>query len=246
MPSFSVILAAGGKSQRFQDRHYKKPYAPLGGKAVWLYSAEKFLGRDDVKQLILVIAAEDKEMFYAKFGANIAILGIEVVEGGEERSESVANALALVRDDVDFIAVHDAARPCLADAWIDAVFEAAAKSGAAILANRVVGTLKRSKDGKTIDETASRESLWEAQTPQVFRRTWLIDAYAKRGSLNPTDEAQAVEHLGHAVQLIESSRMNLKITTRDDLKLAEQALKVLPKPRLSGPGNPFADSDMWR
>ena len=240
MPAYSVILAAGGKSQRFQDKHYKKPYVPLAGKAVWLHSAEKFLSRDDVKQLILVIAAEDKEMFFAKFGANIAILGIEVVEGGAERAESVANALAKVRADVDCIAVHDAARPCLADAWIDAVFEAAAKSGAALLANRVVGTLKRSADGKSSGETVSREGLWEAQTPQVFRRDLLLEAYQKRGSLQPTDEAQAVERLGHAVRLIETSRMNLKITTRDDLKLAEQTLKVLPKPKLSGPGNPFA------
>jgi 2-C-methyl-D-erythritol 4-phosphate cytidylyltransferase len=166
MPTFSVILAAGGKSQRFHDKHYKKPFVPLAGKAVWLHSAERFLARKDVKQLIVVIAAEDKEMFFAKFGANIAIQGIEVVEGGNERSDSVANALARVRDDVDCIAVHDAARPCLSDLWIDDVFASAAKSGAAILANRVVGTLKRSADGKSIAETVVRSLGARSARPQ--------------------------------------------------------------------------------
>ncbi len=246
MASFSVILAAAGKSQRFRDRNYKKPFAPLAGKAVWLYSAERFLNRSDVKQLILVIAPEDREEFLQRFGANIAILGVEVVDGGRERAESVIRALSHVREDLEYVAVHDAARPCLVDAWIDQVFAAAEKSGAAILANPVVGTLKRSVDGKSIGETVPRDGLWEAQTPQVFRRELLLKAYAQHGKLNPTDESQAVERLGHAVTLVENSRMNLKITTRDDLRLAEQTLKVLPKPKLSGPAHPFADDDLWR
>ncbi len=246
MASFCVILAAAGKSERFRDQHYKKPFFPLAGKAVWLHSAEKFLNRNDVKQFILVISADDREDFQMKFGANVAILGVDVVEGGRQRADSIQNALAHVRSDIDFVAVHDAARPCLADTWIDQVFTAAEQSGAAILANPVVGTLKKSTDGKTIAETVSRSGLWEAQTPQVFRRELLVEAYAKRGGLDPTDEAQAVEQLGHPVRLVETSRTNLKITTRDDLRLAEQALKALPKPKLSGPGHPFADGDLWR
>ena len=88
----------------------------------------------DVKQVIVVIDDEDREDFSRMFGANIAIMGVEVCAGGAERADSVQNALAKVRDDIDFVAVHDAARPCLADKWIDAVFAAAEKTGAAILA----------------------------------------------------------------------------------------------------------------
>ena len=132
------------------------------------------------------------------------------------------------------------------DAWVDEVFAAAVKSGAAILANPVVSTLKRSTDGKSTKETVSRAGLWEAQTPQVFQRELLLRAYAQRGKLSPTDEAQAVEATGHAVTLVNCSRINMKITTREDLRVAEQMLKALPKPKLSGPGNPFADGDMWR
>ena len=235
MASYSVILAAAGKSTRFHDKHYKKTFAPMAGKAVWLYSAERFLNREDVKQLIVVIGAEDREEFQLRFGANIAILGVDVIDGGAERADSVEAALAHVRADVDFIAVHDAARPCLVDEWIDKVFEAAQKSGAAILATPLTATIKRSADGNAIDETVTRTGLWEAQTPQVFRRQLLLDAYAQRGKFQPTDEAQAVERLGHKVTVVPGSRLNLKITTREDLRLAEQTLKALPKPKLQGP-----------
>jgi 2-C-methyl-D-erythritol 4-phosphate cytidylyltransferase len=176
----------------------------------------------------------------------VIILGIEVVDGGEQRADSVQRALERVRSDIEFVAVHDAARPCIVDAWIDEIFAKAQKTGAAIPAIPVAGTLKRSANGQTIDETVSRANLWEAQTPQVFRRELLVNAYARRGKLNPTDEAQAVEAIGQPVSIVVGSTMNLKITTRDDLKLAEQALKALPRPKLPGFGHPFADDDKWR
>ncbi len=245
MPSVSVILPAAGASRRFHDKNYKKPFVPLAGKAVWLHSAEKFLNRSDVKQVIVVIADEDMEEFQRKYGANIAILGVDVCRGGKDRADSVEKALAKVNSDCDLIAVHDAARPCLADKWIDTVFEAAAKDGAAILAVPESATLKRVAQGK-ITETVNRDALWQAQTPQVFRREWLIEAYAARGGKSATDDAALVEMAGKSVTIVEGSPLNLKITTRDDLKLAEQVLKVLPKPKLDGFANPFADDDMWR
>ena len=245
MSKFAVILAAAGKSSRFKDKHYKKVFAPLEGRAVWLHSAERFLNRDDVAQVILVISAEDREAFDQKFAANVAILGVEVVHGGSSRGESVRNALARVRGDVDYVAVHDAARPCLANEWIDKLFETAERAAAVIPAIPVAGTLKRVKDGRTVEATVPREGLWEAQTPQVFRRQLLLDAYAQQGADEATDDAQLVERLGHAVTVVPGSTINLKIATKEDLRLAEQALKALPKPKLAGPAHPFAD-DMWR
>ncbi len=246
MPNFAVILPAAGKSSRFKDKNYKKPFAPLGGRAVWLYSAERFLNRPDVKQVLLVISPEDREDFDFKFSANVAILGIDVVEGGDERADSVQRALARVRADCDYVAIHDAARPCLADVWIDNVFAAAVKSEAAILAIPVAGTLKRAAADQTISETVPRAGLWEAQTPQVFRRTLLLEAYAQRGDFQATDDSQLVERLGRKVTLVPGSPINLKIATREDLRLAEQALKALPKPRLDNHAHPFAGDDIWR
>lgn len=246
MSTFAVILPAAGKSSRFHDKHYKKPFAPLNDRAVWLHSAEKFLNRDDVKQVIVVISPEDREDFHMKFGANIAILGIDVVEGGAERSDSVRNALEKVQPDIDFVAVHDAARPCIANEWIDRVFTAAEKSGAALLGIPVTSTLKRVSSANTIEETVSRDGLWEAQTPQVFRRDLLIEAYAKAGSTSATDDAELVQRLGQSVTVVPGSPINFKITSKEDLRLAAQALRALPKPNLQGPAHPFADDDMWR
>jgi 2-C-methyl-D-erythritol 4-phosphate cytidylyltransferase len=250
MPTFAVILPAAGRSSRFRDPHYKKPFAVLGGRAVWLHSAERFLNRRDVKQVIVIVAEEDREEFGRKFGANLAIMGVDVCTGGKERADSIQNALAKVRDDVDFIAVHDAARPCLAEKWVDQVFAAAEATGAAILAVPISATLKRSTKGgaagATIAETVDRSGLWEAQTPQVFRRDLLNSAYAARAGASPTDDAQLVERLGVPVTLVEGSPLNLKITTKDDLRLAEQILKVLPKPKPEGMSHPFADDDLWR
>src|SRR6185369_5478480 len=205
MATFAVILPAAGQSRRFHDKAYKKPFAPLGGRAVWLHSAERFMNRSDVKQVIVCVAAEDRELFDLKFGANIAILGVQVIEGGEHRTDSVQRALEKVKNEIDFVAVHDAARPCIADPWIDAVFDAAQRDGAAILAAPVQATLKRADQKKQISETVSRDGLWEAQTPQVFRRELLIEAYAKRGKTPATDDAQLVERLGRPVTIVPSS-----------------------------------------
>jgi 2-C-methyl-D-erythritol 4-phosphate cytidylyltransferase len=244
--TFAVIIAAAGKSSRFRDEHYKKPFAPLDNRAVWLHSVERFINRSDVKQVIVVISPDDRETFMAKFGANVAILGIDVVDGGAERSDSIANALEHVRADVDYIAVHDAARPCLAQEWIDRVFGAAEKTGAAILAIPVAGTLKRVGPGNTIESTVPRDRVWEAQTPQVFERSLLLKAYAGRGKTPATDDAELVQRCGHAVTVVTGSSLNLKITTREDLRLAAQALHALPKPKVLGPAHPFADDDLWR
>lgn len=244
--SFAVIIVAAGKSSRFKDAHYRKPFAPLENRAVWLHSAERFINRGDVKQVIVVVAAEDREAFQEKFGANVAILGIDVVEGGAERSDSVANALARVKPTIDFVAIHDAARPCLANEWIDRVFAAAETAGAAILAVPVSGTLKRVGPDKTIQATVSRKDIWEAQTPQVFRRDWLLQAYANRGREAATDDAEVVQRAGHKVTVVAGSSLNLKITTKEDLRLAAQALHALPKPKTLGPAHPFADDDLWR
>lgn len=244
MAKFAVILPAAGRSTRFRDSSYKKPFAPLANKAIWLHSAERFLSRDDVVQTILVISPEDREQFQFKFGANIAFLDIEVIDGGAERADSVQAALARVKPQAEFVCIHDAARPCLTDAWIDDIFGAAEKTGAAIFAIPVAGTLKRVGPDHKIQETVSRENLWEAQTPQVFRRDLLLEAYAKRDGFVATDDAQLVERIGHPVTVLTGSPINLKITTKEDQRLAEQLLKALPKPKLPSALNPF--DDRWR
>jgi 2-C-methyl-D-erythritol 4-phosphate cytidylyltransferase len=244
MPTYAVILAAAGRSSRFCDKHYKKHLAPLAGQSVWLHAANQLLAREDVKQFILVVSHEDQKEFAGKLKAHGLTQDIELCLGGEERVDSIRNALRQVRTDIDLVAIHDAARPCLASAWINRVFSAAAKRDAAILAVPVASTLKRGQalkreqadtnhpndsgptDKHQIVETINRSHLWAAQTPQVFQRELLLKAYAalQPGDPLPTDDAQLVERIGKPVLLVEGSPLNLKITTQDDLKLAELIL----------------------
>ncbi len=244
MPKFAVVLPAAGQSRRFRDSHYKKPFAPLDNRAVWLHAVERFVNRPDVEQVLLVVAPEDQQMVQERFGANLMILGIDLVLGGKTRAESVKKALVRLRDSIEFVAVHDAIRPCLAVEWIDQVFSAAVETGAAILAVPVAATLKRVTQDSRVAETVSREALWEAQTPQVFRRQLLEEAYRRASDLTATDDAQLVERLGHPVTVVPGSSLNLKITTKEDLKLAGLVLRVLPQPKPAGPIHPF--DEQWR
>src|SRR5690348_4791146 len=155
MSRFAVILPAAGKSSRFTLQKKKKTFADLKGRAVWLRAAEHFVNRDDVVQTLVVLAPEDMESFKEKFAPNLAFMNVELVAGGAERSDSVRNALARVRPEADFVAVHDAARPMLVQEWIDRVFRAAEQSGAAILATPVTSTLKRSRPDGTIEAAVS-------------------------------------------------------------------------------------------
>lgn len=246
MARYAVILPAAGKSSRFKDKE-KKPFVNLDGRAVWLRSAELFVTRPEVVQCLIVIGPEDEELFRRRYGANLAFMNVQIVLGGAERFESVANALPLLREEVDFVAIHDAVRPCLTEAQVTTVFAKAEQTGAALLGVPVSDTLKRVDEKHRVQATVSRRGLWQAQTPQVIRRDWLTDAYARRSELGKdiTDDAQLVEAAGHPVVVVEGSATNIKITSRADLTLAEAILKALPKPKPQGPAHPFAEEEMW-
>lgn len=208
MGKFCVILPAAGKSSRFNNSSYKKPFAPLNNRAVWLWTAQYFLNRKDVGQIILVVSPEDYDFVVSKFRADISINDITVVQGGQERVDSIENAISRISAECDFVCVHDAARPCLLPEWLDRVFQTATQTGAAILATPVADSLKKVEapkqsrrsrspssqldhlfsdevegisegDGKIL-QSIDRNGIWRAQTPQVFRRDWFEAVYASR------------------------------------------------------------------
>jgi 2-C-methyl-D-erythritol 4-phosphate cytidylyltransferase len=246
MPKYAVILPAAGQSLRFGGKE-KKPFATIDGRAVWLRSAELFVTRDEVIQTLLVLSPQDIETFRINFMANIAFMNIKLVEGGAERTDSIANALNQVSPDAEFIAVHDAVRCCTTAELIDSVFAAAVVHGAAIPALPVTDTLKNVA-GFKVQSTAPRANLWKAQTPQVFRKEILVEAYARRDQVTPpiTDDSQLVESLGLPIHVVEGDATNIKITTRRDLTLADAIYKSRPKPKVASSGHPFAEEGMWK
>ncbi|MGC9453944.1 MAG: 2-C-methyl-D-erythritol 4-phosphate cytidylyltransferase [Phycisphaerae bacterium] len=222
MAKVSVILPAAGAGRRFGGGK-SKIFQPLLGKAVFLHALERLSGRSDVIQTLLVVSRRDIRELEEHYGRELRRLGAEIVEGGSDRTGSVRNALAKVSGDAELVCVHDAVRPCVRDEQIDAVFAAAETYGAAILAAPVHATLKQSADGARISRTVSREGLWQAQTPQVFRRELLLEAYSTGAAA--TDDAELVQRLGHEVRLVESDARNVKITKPADLALAERILR---------------------
>ena len=225
MPEFSVILPAAGSSRRFRGFAQKKPFVSLVDEPIWSRAVRAFTNRTDVVQVLLVLADSDRPKFVEQFGK----CGdrVELVSGGHSRAESVCNALQQVPASVEYVAVHDAARPLISQPVIDRVFAAAVKSGAAIPGIPVTSTVKQIDSAGLIQSTIDRSQLILAQTPQAFGHQVLLKAYAKaNGCLeNFTDEASLVEATGHPVTVTEGSWDNIKITTADDFQLLQTILK---------------------
>ena len=242
----AVLLPAAGSSSRFKGKT-KKQFCDIDGRAVFLRTVELFADRDDVSQVVMAIPAEDEELFKIKWEASLAFHGVKVIHGAAERHKTVAKMLEQVKDDADLIALHDAVRPCVTKEQINAVFQAAAKTGAAILAQPLVGTIKQVSKDKNIVKTIDRRDLWEAQTPQVFKPDIIRKAHAQQDKIKAgiTDDAQLVEALGIPVTIVNSTSSNIKITSNEDIAIAGAILKARPKPKPKGPTGPWAAEQGW-
>ena len=247
MADVAVLICAAGSSDRFGGKT-KKQFEDVNGRAVFLRSLELFADRDDVKQIVVAIPAEDEEIFKIKWADKLGFYGVRHILGGSQRYETVEMLLAEVKEGMDLIAIHDAVRPCVTEKQIDAVFSAAAKTGAAILARRLDGTIKKVDADRIISQTVDRRGLFEAQTPQVFKTDIIRKAYQQRDTSNKqiTDDAQLVEAIGQQITVVEGDSSNLKITSRCDLTIAATILKSQQKPKSkTGPAGPWAAEQAW-
>ncbi len=240
----AAIICAAGPGTRFGGKR-KKQFVEVAGRPVFLRSIELFSDRDEVKQILLGIAKEDEETLKITWGAKLSFFHVKTFIGGKERFETVIQALKLLKDDIELVAVHDACRCCATEQLVTDTIAKAAETGAAIPGAPVTATIKQVKEG-TIIRTVDRSDLYEAQTPQVFETSLLKKAYANLDKLDKavvTDDAFLVEALGHEVAIVESDSSNLKITRPSDIALAEAVLKSRPKPLPAGPAHPFAEAE---
>ncbi len=223
--SIAAILPAAGSGQRFGAAS-NKLFAELAGKPLWFHAASRLAESEAVGRIVLVVSQADDGVFRKRYAAMVEQLGIELVLGGSERTDSVQAGLDHLADDstVQWVAIHDAARPLIRQNDMVAVFTAAQRTGAAILATPVPGTVKRGKLETGGSQTVDRRELWLALTPQVFRIGLLKQAYQKHNGRPATDDAQLVERIGHDVTLVQGSADNLKITYPEDLSVAEAIL----------------------
>lgn len=225
MSTFAVIIPAAGQSSRFVGFEQKKPFVELLGIPIWQRTVDHFVSLDAVVEIVLALAPEDRSTFEDKFESEIQSRNVTVVSGGESRAASVQNGIAALTSDATYIAVHDAARPLLTKSGLLGLFAAAEKHGSVIPGIPVTSTVKRVSADNAILETVDRQPLRLAQTPQVFRRDILQNAFAKADDLSVfTDEASVVEATGMNVFVHPGWSRNIKITTADDFRLAEMLL----------------------
>lgn len=214
---FAAVIVAAGSSRR---AGFDKLAAPLAGVPVLRRSVEAFVAAGAAA--VVVVCPESR---WAETGLAEAHFPIPVTrtDGGAERQDSVYAGLRALPDGMDFVAVHDGARPLVTPEGIRACLEAAAQTGAAACAHPVVDTLKRADAaGLSLAEPVSREHLWGMETPQIFHIALLREAYdtVRAQGLTVTDEVSAVETLGVPTRLVQVGP-NLKITLPGDLELAE-------------------------
>ncbi len=220
MMKTAVLVLAAGRGERL-GHALPKAFAALRGKTLLQRSLETAAAVPEVDLVQPVLAAVDLPRWFALELAAIAKL-CEPVPGGAERQDSVAAGLAALPQDVELVAVHDAARCLVTVEEIRRVLAAASEHGAALLAVPLRDTVKRVRDGEVL-ETPPRSECWAAQTPQAFRVELLREALAKAraDAVLGTDDAQLVERLGVPVKVVEGSPRNLKITLPEDLEVAE-------------------------
>lgn len=219
-----AIIAAGGSGRRM-GKEINKVFLPLAGRPVLAHSAAALAGCPEVDSLVVVIAPGEEAAATAVLAGQNLAKPWQVVAGGSERQYSVANALTAVPADAEIILVHDGARPLVEPAIVSAAIAAARENGAAGVAVPVKDTIKQVAGG-IIAATPDRAGLWAMQTPQVFAAELLRQAYeaAARDGWLATDDAALVERLGAKVAIVKGSYRNLKITTPEDLAVAEALL----------------------
>lgn len=218
----SAIIVAAGSSKRVG---FDKLFSKIGDRSVLEHALAAFDEAESVSEIIVV--CRDPKLVRDVINRADVRKVRAVVRGGERRQDSVQAGLNAVDQASDFVAVHDAARPLITPREIERVFSMARKYAAAVLAAPITDTIKFADANQIVSGSIDRQNVFAMQTPQIFRRESLLDAYERvsRNSLTITDEVSAIEHAGGSIVIVPAQDHNLKITYASDLPLAEFILK---------------------
>ena len=224
----SAVIVAAGKGIRMKDS-VQKQYLPLAGRPVLSHTLAVFDGCNLISKIFLVVSQKDFD--YCR--NNILRMlkkEIKLVAGGKERQDSVYNGLIAVGENNGIVIIHDGVRPFANKEMIESCVRGAIKHGACIIGVPVQDTLKRISRSGDIEKTIERNNIWLAQTPQAFQYEILRKAHenARLKGHAGTDDAFLVEQMGTPVKIIKGNKNNIKITTREDLRLAEAILQAGP------------------
>jgi 2-C-methyl-D-erythritol 4-phosphate cytidylyltransferase len=216
-----VILVAAGAGKRLKAAK-PKAFVLLKGKPLIWYALTTFEHSKLIKSVILVVHKNLIHQFRELVAKNRFKKVDVITPGGKTRSESVACGLRCLDTDADVVMVHDAARPFVTERIIRSSLHAMQTEPATVVAVPAKATIKKvDRRNLYVQETLARDTLWEIQTPQTFKKQVLVKAHAAKNAVEPTDDAMLVEDMGVPVKIIRGDYRNIKITTIEDLKLAE-------------------------
>lgn len=226
--SVCAIIAAAGRGERLGGP-IPKQFLEIDNKPILAHTLEKFCQSELVDRIIIVVP-QDWNLFVEKkiidqFGlTKIA----RIITGGTTRQKSVANALNAMEKDIATVVIHDAVRPLVSLELLNKVIEKGRETGAAVLAVPIFESLKKVTNLQ-IEQTLTRDSTWLVQTPQVFDRDLIMNAYQQAffNGIDAADDSELLEYLGYPIQVVEGSRTNIKITTPEDLELVKILLRSL-------------------
>ena len=224
----SAIIVAAGKGARMH-RKVRKQYLTISGRPILSHTLLAVDACPLIESLLLVVPREDFDFCRNSILSPLKLKKkITLVAGGPERQDSVYHGLLAIKEKEGIVVIHDGVRPFVRSETFSACIEAAKTAGACILGIPVSDTVKHVTASGTIDNTLNRDALWLAQTPQVFQYEIIFKAHeaARLSGYSGTDDALFVERLGHEVKIISGSRFNIKVTTPEDLKLAEAILQA--------------------
>jgi len=223
-----AIIPAGGSGKRMDSR-FPKQYLPVGDIPLLVHTLKIFQLSLLIDDILLVVPEEDIHKVGSLIVERYSLSKVsQILAGGNKRQDSVKNGLDVIGDDCDIVLIHDGVRPFISGELIRLAVQEAAKHGAVAVGVPVKDTVKRVDQDGWILETLNRQMLWLTQTPQAFRRLIIQEAYqrAYQDHFYGTDDASLVERMGHPVRMIPATYENIKITTPEDLLLAELLIKT--------------------
>jgi 2-C-methyl-D-erythritol 4-phosphate cytidylyltransferase len=224
----AAVIVSAGKGHRFLEGR-KKQFYSLAGKPILAHTLDKFETCSSIHSIFLVVAQEDLEYCMKAIVEKYRYRKIsQLIPGGKRRQDSVKNGIESLPEDMEIVAIHDGVRPFVTREMIEESIQSAARFQAVVVAMPVKETIKMVHSNGTVLKTLDRESLWQAQTPQTFKISLIKKAYQKaiQDSFIGTDDASLVERLGVKVHILPGSYSNIKITTPEDLMLANLFLKT--------------------
>ncbi|NGZ94806.1 MAG: 2-C-methyl-D-erythritol 4-phosphate cytidylyltransferase [Nitrospira sp. WS110] len=221
-----ALVPAAGRGLRMGGS-VPKQFLSLGHQPLILHSLRVLQASPVIQEIILAVPQGDMDYCLKEIVAKHHFTKVtKVVPGGAERQDSVRHALEAVQDEVDVVLIHDAVRPFLTERMVEEVVSMARAKGAAIIALPMKDTVKQVGTDHVIERTVDRTGLWLAQTPQAFRRDWLLSAHRKAHGegVRATDDAYLMEWCGYSVSVVEGSGENIKVTRPEDLVIGEAIL----------------------